>query len=439
MFDFLVVGLGQTGQSIVRFCERMHHQCAAWEPDSKAVLTTFKAAYPEVTLWQGSMLPETAYNIPVWVLSPGVPLTEPHILEAKQRGVKITGDVTLFAEQNTKPVLSVTGSNGKSTVVSLLKDMVASQGLRPALLGNIGTPVLDGLADPYDCAILELSSFQLDITTGLNPLVGCILNVTPDHLDRHGSMEAYRLAKHHIYEGAKYVVCNAEDPATHPDRKDVIYFSLTHHDPHIWHYDGQYLCYQQKKYAVSRLPIQSEIHYANLLAALAIMHGAGFDTDKAFEAACQFHGLPHRLALVSDAEGVKWYDDSKATNVGATLASIASVEKLVPGRIVVILGGLPKGASFDCLREPLIEKGRAAILIGEARAQLASELNGAIPCIAADSFNEAISLARQQAQPGDAVLLAPACASFDMFKGYADRGEQFTKIVREILSVCRGT
>lgn len=438
MFDILVVGLGQTGLSLVRFCKRTHQTCAVWEPDPLARTQSFRDAFPDVTLLQGDTLPDSAFDIPLWVLSPGIPLTHPEVIKAQRRGITVTGDITLFAERNTKPILAVTGSNGKSTVVSLLEKMVAAQGLRPALLGNIGMPVLDGVDDPYDIVILELSSFQLDITEGLNPLVGCILNITPDHLDRHGNMTAYIAAKQRIYLGAAHAVCNADDLATYPDSTDYVCFSMSKMDKTVWHFNkaAGTLCYQDKEYAVSRLPIHSEIHYANVLAALAIMQEAGFDTDKAFDAACTFEGLPHRLVLVGDAAGVKWYDDSKATNVGATLASIDSVAKLVSGRIVIILGGLAKGASFECLRQPLEQVGRTAILIGAAQDQLDTELKDSITCVHAPSLKEAVMLAKSHAQPGDAVLLAPACASWDMFKHYADRGEQFTQRVREILPSC---
>jgi UDP-N-acetylmuramoylalanine--D-glutamate ligase len=411
----------------------MGQSCVAWEPEASANPATFRASFPEITIWQGDNLPPDTFNIPLWVLSPGIPLDHPNVLKAKHCGVHITGDVTLFAQHNIKPVLAVTGSNGKSTVVTLLEKMVAAQGLRPALLGNIGTPVLDGLVNPYDCAVLELSSFQLDITTGLHPTVACILNITPDHLDRHHTMEAYTLSKQHIYDGADHVVCNADDLATHVDRPDAVFFSLTSQNKHIWHYDGEYLRYHDKQYPVSALPIHADIHYANVMAALAIMQCAGFDTDKSFKAACEFQGLPHRLVLVKEKNHVKWYDDSKATNVGATIASIDSVSKLVTGKIVIILGGLGKGASFTSLQSSLSSRGRVAILIGEAADQLSDELKDTLPCLRASSLKEAVLMSQEHAQPNDAVLLAPACASFDMFKGYADRGDQFTAMVKEII------
>lgn len=441
MTDMLIVGLGQTGLSVVRYCKRTHQQCIAWEPDSLAKTDTFHRAFPDIAILQGNTLPDTAFDIPLWVLSPGIPLDHPEVEKAMKRGITVTGDVTLFVQKNTKPILAVTGSNGKSTVVSLLERMVGAQGLKPALLGNIGTPVLDGLDDPYDMVILELSSFQLDITEGMEPLVACILNVTPDHLDRHHSMEHYIAAKQRIYLGALHAVCNADDKATYPDSSDYVTFSMLQTDANIWHYDraDAQLVYQNKRYPVSRLPIHSDIHYANVLAALAIMDQAGLDTDKAFDAACAFDGLPHRLVLVGDAAGVKWYDDSKATNVGATLASIDSVAKLIPGRIIIILGGLAKGASFLCLREPLEKVGRMAVLIGAAQNQLDAELKGSVDCVHASSLKDAVILAKTHAQPGDAVLLAPACASWDMFKHYADRGDQFTQRVKEILPPCTVT
>ncbi|MFI4956077.1 MAG: UDP-N-acetylmuramoyl-L-alanine--D-glutamate ligase [Gammaproteobacteria bacterium] len=441
MFNVLIVGLGQTGMSIGRYCARSQQRAAAWEPEMAAEPSTFKKAFPQMTLWQGAKLPDEAFDIPMWVLSPGVPLEHHEIEKAQRRGIIVTGDVTLFAQQNTKPILAVTGSNGKSTVVSLLEKMVAAQGLKPALLGNIGTPVLDGLAEDYDYVILELSSFQLDITEGLAPEVACVLNVTPDHLDRHHTLEAYADSKRRIYIGAAHAVCNLEDPTTYPDTPDRMYFSMKSQDPAIWHYDAKAgeLCFGKKRYNVRFLPIHSEIHYANVLAALAMIHEAGFDTDKAFDAACTFTGLPHRLVLVAEANGIKWFDDSKATNVGATLASIDSVSKLITGRIVILLGGLGKGASFECLQGPLKEHGRAAILIGEAQMQLESELKDSVTCIRATTFEEAVVLAHQEAQAGDAVLLAPACASWDMFKNYGERGDLFTRLAREITSLCTQT
>jgi UDP-N-acetylmuramoylalanine--D-glutamate ligase len=441
MFDVLIVGLGQTGMSIGRSCARKGERAAAWEPEPKADPTTFKKAFPDMTLWQGPTLPDEAFDIPMWVLSPGIPLEHPEVVKAQRRGIMVTGDVTLFAQQNTKPILAVTGSNGKSTVVSLLQKMIAAQGLKPALLGNIGTPVLDGLEDDYDYVILELSSFQLDITEGLEPEVACVLNVTPDHLDRHHTMEAYAHSKRKIYLGAAHAVCNLDDKATYPDEPGRMYFSMTSQDPSIWHYNpttGK-LCFGDKAYNTKFLPIHSEIHYANILAALAMIHEAGFDTDKAFDAACTFTGLPHRLVLVAEANGIKWYDDSKATNVGATIASIDSVSKLVNGKIVILLGGLGKGASFKCLSEPLMQHGRAAILIGEAKMQLEAELADSLPCFLATTFEEAVAMAGAHAKSGDAVLLAPACASWDMFKNYGERGDLFTRLAREITSLCTQT
>lgn len=441
MFDILIVGLGQTGLSIARYAKRKAERAAAWEPEQSADPITFKKAFPDMMLWQGPKLPDEAFDIPMWVLSPGVPLDHPEVVKAIRRGIMVTGDVTLFAQSTSKPKLAVTGSNGKSTVVTLLKKMVDAQGVKAALLGNIGTPVLDGLEDSFDVAVLELSSFQLDITEGLEPLVACVLNVTPDHLDRHHTLAAYAASKQRIYTGAMHTVCNLDDPSTYPNTPGCLYFSLKSKDPAVWHYeaDKKALCFGDKHYNVNFLPIHSEIHYANVLAALAIMHAAGYDTDKAFDAACTFTGLPHRLVLVAEANQIKWYDDSKATNVGATLASIESVSKLVKGKIVILLGGLGKGASFECLREPLSQHGRAAILIGEAQMQLEAELKGSVACIRASTFEDAVALAHQSAQPGDAVLLAPACASWDMFKNYGERGDLFTRLAREITSLCTQT
>ncbi|WP_101760177.1 UDP-N-acetylmuramoyl-L-alanine--D-glutamate ligase [Oceanicoccus sp. KOV_DT_Chl] len=433
----VVVGLGLTGLSCARYLSRKQLPFAV--VDSRQLppgLDAFKAEFPDVSLTLGDFNPTLLANAERLVVNPGVALEEPAIAEAVAKGVQVCGDIDLFAAEAVAPIVAITGSNGKSTVTTLLGEMARQAGREVAVGGNIGVPVLDLLlADEPDLYVLELSSFQLERTADLSPAVATVLNISADHMDRYESLAAYQQAKHRIFAGAKKVVVNRADKLSQPplNRKaQLISFGLdaSADDFGVATIEGDdYLIFQSKPLmSVQELLIVGHHNIENALAALALGHAAGLEMAPMLAALKTFTGLPHRCQFVAELHGVRYYNDSKGTNVGASIAAIqglaASAEK-----IVLIAGGVAKGADFSPLLPVLKQFVRAVIIIGEATPQLIELCGGSVTAIAVDSLSQAVTAAGECAQGGDAVLLSPACASFDMFNDYQHRGEQFSASV----------
>jgi UDP-N-acetylmuramoylalanine--D-glutamate ligase len=336
-------------------------------------------------------------------------------------------------------VVAVTGSNGKSTVVSLLGEMARFAGWRTAVGGNLGDPALDLLDDANRFYVLELSSFQLETTHSLEPAAAAVLNVSPDHLDRYPSLQAYADAKARVYRGAGVGVINRDDPRVRdmagiagrdtgftlgvPRSGD---YGLCQHQGETW------LCRGDKPLLpVAELRLAGRHNLANALAALALGEASGLPVEAMLAALRRFRGLDHRTQLVAERHGVRWFNDSKGTNVGATIAALDGLYRPEgTGRAVLIAGGDCKGADFSDLAPVVRRACRAVVLIGRDAPRLAAALAGGVPLEQAESLEQAVELAARLARRGDHVLLSPACASFDMFRGFEHRGEAFVAAVR---------
>lgn len=444
----LVAGLGVSGASALRYLMREGADVVV--TDSRAApagVDALRAQFPQVEFRLGAFsAPQPLSQFAMAVVSPGIALEEPFVRELIASGVEIVGDIELFAralspitnhESPITPVIGITGSNGKSTVTTLVGEMAKAAGIRVAVGGNLGTPALDLLADDVELYVLELSSFQLETTRSLRCVAATVLNLSQDHLDRHGTMAHYGAVKSRIYDGCGTAVFNRDDEMTRPSRsaapQRMVSFGLDEpatDDYGVREDGGQaWLCR-----GVSRLTSHVSLrifgrhNWANALAALALADAAGIPREAALAALQTFAGLPHRCEFVAEIGGVRYFNDSKGTNVGSTLAAI----KGLPAPIVWLGGGQGKGQSFVELREPLARKGRAAVLFGEDAGRIEHDIFGALPVYREPDMSAALRRARSLAQAGDQVLLSPACASFDQFRSYVDRGDRFRAAVRAL-------
>ena len=433
----LVVGLGMTGLSVVRHLHRLGESMVVVDSrDIPPALNEFKQDFGDVPLYTGKFDSKLFVNAQRIVVSPGVPLSDPALQQARDNGVEITGDIDLFAHEVDAPVVAITGSNGKSTVTTLLTLMACKAGMNAIAGGNIGLPVLELLHDSKDLFVLELSSFQLDTLHRLPMAAAVVLNVSADHMDRYADINAYAMSKQVVYENAAHAIVNRDDPYVRrmlPHQQGSIGFTLgkpAAGDFGVCEKDGeQYLCTGDKMLLnTAELKIRGEHNFANALAALALGSSIGLPMEAMLDALKEFPGLEHRTQWVAEINGVNWFNDSKGTNVGATLAAIEGL----PGKHVLIAGGQGKGADFSPLREIAAQRLRAVVLLGEDAEKIALALNGVVPVEFATDMEQAVRLAGGLAQQGDNVLLSPACASFDMFRGFAHRGEVFMKAVREL-------
>jgi len=436
----VIVGLGATGYSCAQYL--FHQNIPFAVTDTRAApphLEALQKMCPDAMVSLGKLdeaLLDQAFRI---IISPGMPLSDPIIARQIARGVQVIGDVELFAEAVKAPVIAITGTNAKSTVTTLVGEMAKEAGYTVETGGNLGIPVLDLLADQPDASlfVLELSSFQLETTYSLKPLVATILNITPDHLDRYDSYEDYQRAKHRVYLNCQTAVCNLDDSLTDTDATKKIYFTLGKPSQKEFGLTSEnnvtFLSYgNQPLMPISELPVPGKHYQANALAALAIGLAAGFSFEPMLKVLREFKGLPHRCQLVRELHGVKWYNDSKGTNIGASQAAIEGLGSEIPGKLVLIAGGVGKDADFATLA-PAIEKySRHVVLIGKAAKEIADALGNSVPYTFATDMDNAVSQAAAAARQGDSVLLSPACASFDMFKNFEHRGDVFTEIVNKL-------
>lgn len=435
----LVIGLGRTGLSCARYLRSRGHSVAVMDSrEAPPGLAQARAELPDVALLLGGIDPAALAAANEVVVSPGVPLSEPAIRQAVAAGIPVVGDIELFARAAAAPVVAITGSNGKSTVTTLVGLIARHAGLRVAVGGNLGEPALDLLSPETELYVLELSSFQLEATSSLAVRAATVLNLSADHLDRYADLAAYAAAKARIFAHAESAVVNRDDPAAaglaaavadrrgftlgSPDAGD---YGIREHDGADWVARGR-----QPLLPVAEIRLPGLHNLSNCLAALALAEAAGLPLASAREVLRTFPGLPHRSQLVHERAGVRWINDSKGTNPGATLAALAG---LVPdpdaGRAVLIAGGDAKGADFAKLGDAIAERARCAILIGRDASRIDAAVGGRVPTIHAGDLHEAVRIAAKQARPGDCVLLSPACASFDMFDDYEHRGRVFTEAV----------
>ena len=440
----LVVGLGKTGLSCARFLAAHGVEVAVTDSRSQPpALAALREALPDAAVFVGGFEEAAFSHADTIVLSPGVSRSEPLVQAAEARGASIIGDIELFARHADAPVVAITGSNGKSTVTTLLGEMARAAGRDVRVGGNLGIPALDLLVEGEapDLYVLELSSFQLETTYSLNAAAAAVLNVSEDHLDRYAGMDDYVGAKARIFQGDGMAVINVDDPrvaalAAELPPARVVRFGLgtpSGDDFGVCRHDGApWLCRgAESLLAVDELGLRGWHNVANALAGLALGEAVGLERAAMLSVLHSFTGLPHRSQFVAERDGVAWFNDSKGTNVGATLAALRGL----PGeRIVLIAGGQGKGQDFSPLRPALAERGRAAVLIGQDAPLIETGLGGVVPVEHAPDMAAAVAAARRLAHGGDSVLLSPACASFDMFSGYEERGEVFMARVREELA-----
>ena len=434
----IVVGLGKSGMSLVRFLAQQGVRFAVVDTRANPPeLATLQRDFPEIEVRCGDLDADFLCRASELLISPGVALATPAIRTAIAQGVKISGDIDLFARHAKAPIIAITGSNAKSTVTTLVGEMAKAAGKKVAVGGNLGTPALELLADDVELYVLELSSFQLETTEQLNAEVATCLNISEDHMDRYADLSAYHLAKHRIFRGARQVVINADDALSRPligeqvpcwtfglGKPDFKRFGLLEQD------GAKHLGFQfDALLPVSALKVRGAHNQANALAALALGHAVGLPMAAMLLALQAFTGLAHRCQWLRELHGVSYYDDSKATNVGAALAAINGLGADISGKLLLIAGGDGKGADFASMQQPVKRFCRAVILLGRDADRLAQALADTVPQIRVQSLEEAVQQAAQLAQPGDAVLLSPACASLDMFKNFEQRGQVFAQAV----------
>ncbi|GHA91026.1 UDP-N-acetylmuramoyl-L-alanine--D-glutamate ligase [Modicisalibacter luteus] len=449
----LVVGLGVSGRAIARHLVR--EGASFTVADTRKIppgLDEFRNEFPQVRVHCGPLSEIDLESFEEIVLSPGVDPRSPGLESfwerSRQQGsaLSIVGEIALFTRACSAPIAAITGSNAKSTVTTLLGEMAHEVGLNAAVGGNLGTPALDLLHAQPDAElfVLELSSFQLETTPCLGATTAAFLNLSEDHLDRHGDMAGYRAAKLGIFRGAKHVVVNAEDNMTWPDDKDLPVDCFTIKPPQgpQWgiavHDDGggkaPWLMHGSRPLmAVDELRLPGRHNQANVLAALAMGTRLGFPLEAMRRVLARFPGLPHRGQLVGAVDGVRWVNDSKGTNVGATLAAIDGLGATLEGKLIWLGGGVGKGADFTPLAEPLARHAREAIVFGADAPRLVESLSPSVPVVRKDSLEQALERAASIARPGDCVLLSPACASLDQFANYMARGEAFCEWVERHL------
>ncbi|WP_252274624.1 UDP-N-acetylmuramoyl-L-alanine--D-glutamate ligase [Pseudomonas subflava] len=432
----IVVGLGKSGMSLVRFLAQQGVRFAV--ADTRAnppELATLQRDYPEVEVRCGELDVDFLCRASELYVSPGLALATPALREAAARGVKMSGDIDLFTRHAKAPIIAITGSNAKSTVTTLVGEMAVAAGRKVAVGGNIGTPALELLSDDVELYVLELSSFQLETTERLNAEVATCLNVSEDHMDRYDGMAQYHLAKHRIFRGAKQVVVNRDDALSRPliaDQVPCWTFGLGKPDFKrfglIEENGDKQLAFQfETLMPTAELKIRGAHNQSNALAALALGHAVGLPFAAMLDTLRRFAGLPHRCQWVRELRGVGYYDDSKATNVGAALAAIEGLGADIAGKLVLIAGGDGKGADFSALKAPVAKFCRAVVLLGRDAERLAEALGDAAPLVRVSTLDEAVQHAAELAEPGDAVLLSPACASLDMFKNFEERGRLFAQ------------
>jgi UDP-N-acetylmuramoylalanine--D-glutamate ligase len=451
----LIVGLGASGLSCARYLRQSGELFAVIDSRvSPPGLQQLRDEMPDVQTYCGGFdqpIMQTAQTI---LLSPGISLKEPHVDAALRRGADIFGDIELFARNADAPVVAITGSNGKSTVTTLVGEMAKAAGLTVRVGGNLGTPALDllresrsvgltgsGAENKTDFYILELSSFQLETTESLNAYAAVVLNVSPDHMDRYDSVDEYAMAKRRIYNGDGILVVNRDDACVMDmesgflqmdSHRRVIRFSLQ--PPRDDEFGIQTIDKQPwLAFGMNRLLKTAELrmagkhNQANALAALALGDAMRIPMNTMLAVLREFSGLPHRTQWVATLDGVNWYNDSKGTNVGATVAAVSGM----PGNKILIAGGDGKGADFAPLKELVASQNvKAVVLIGRDGPRIAKVLGDGVAISFAKDMLDAVTQARALASPGDNVLLSPACASFDMYSNYVERGNVFTQAVQ---------
>ncbi|MBY6063881.1 UDP-N-acetylmuramoyl-L-alanine--D-glutamate ligase [Pseudidiomarina sediminum] len=435
-----VVGLGQSGLSCVRFLLQQGITPRVFDTrEAPPQAEQLKHLDATLTLTTGPLDIAELLTCDVLIVGPGLDLRLPALQMAADAGIPLVGDADVFAQFAQAPVLGITGSNGKSTVTQLTGELLSAAGLNVAVGGNIGVPMLDVLADDVDVYVLELSSFQLDLMHDLHLHAATLLNISDDHLDRYNGADAYAVSKHRIYQQVDYAIWNRDQRSTAPLHVPVakqLSFgtdaaATTPGQFGISAFPDPQICHGAKPIvAVDDLPLAGLHNVLNVQAALALVSTLNVTLNDLVPALKSFHGLPHRCELVAEQGGVRWVNDSKATNIGAAEAAIYGLRPLVEGKLILIAGGDGKGADFATFRDALAQVD-ALIVLGRDGNRIAAFHPHAQRAV---DLNEAVRLAAAETVPGSTVLLAPACASLDMFNSYQHRGDVFKAAVVEQLA-----
>ncbi len=439
---FLIIGLGQTGLSCARFLVEKGHVVAVMDTRKKPpCLATLQTELPEVLVQTGGLISDWMCRSDTIVLSPGVDPRLPEIKAAREQGIEIIGDIELFTRYINEPMIAITGSNGKSTVTTMVAEMAVTAGKNVQVGGNLGVPALELITEPApDFYILELSSFQLETVSSLNAHTAVVLNISADHLDRYDNEQQYQDAKAKVYVGSGTMVINRDDALVNnwsKDNRHQIGFTLNtpaDNEFGIISEDGKtYLAQGQQKLIESeQLQITGQHNMANALAALALGQAMALPMTAMLQSIGEYRGLPHRCQLVAKQHGVRWVNDSKATNVGACIAAIEGLAN--HKNIILIAGGAGKDQAFSELSNVLSEHVKTILLIGQDANVIAQSVPKNVTQYHVEDMVDAIKQAKADAIEGDIVLLSPACASFDMYGSYAERGEHFIHAVEDQLS-----
>ncbi len=439
----LVVGLARTGVATALFCVRHNAIVTATESRPEGVLGDAPTKLREagVTLELGGHTEETFLAQDLIIPSPGVPADDHFLQAARSKGITIWSEIELAYRFLEGKLIGITGSNGKTTTTTLIHHILKTAAVPAILAGNVGTALISCVEEMNGdtVTVVELSSFQLELIEKFRPDIGLFLNLTPDHLDRHKTMEAYAGAKARIFENQTELdaaVLNADDPPTvqyAPKTPQLFWFSrkqavqqgacLRGGDIIIVHHDKVEFVMKQ-----GEIPLAGAHNVENVLAAVTAARLSGVDTATIAQAVRDFAGVEHRLEFVAEISGVRYFNDSKATNVDATLKALDAF----PGRILIILGGKDKGSDYTTLQKPLRDKTILALLIGAAADKIEQQITGSVAIERAVTLDRAVEIASHAARPGDIVILAPACASFDQFQNYEHRGRVFKELVHKL-------
>ncbi len=432
----LVVGLGKTGLSVAYYLRQLGIQFAIVDSRDKPPFNDdLLVDMPDIPVFTGGFDAEVFALATHIIVSPGVSMDEPLIKLALARGVCSLSDIDLFACSVDKPVVAITGSNGKSTVTTMLGAMAKAAGKCTAVGGNLGTPALDLLADEVEIYVLELSSFQLERTSQLNAVAATVLNISADHLDRYTSIAAYAEQKRKVYSGSGVMLLNADDPvviAMYEAGRKVLTFGLEKEADYtvMNTSEGKFLALHGRPIlAVNELLVAGLHNQANALAALALGGVLRLPEEVMCKALRHYKGLRHRMQFVANIDGVSWVNDSKATNVGACIAALQGFRN---ADVILIAGGDAKGADMSELVPILKDNVKALLLIGKDGALISQAVNGSVPVYDVGTLKKAVKQAAKLAQAGDTVLLSPACASLDQFSNYQERGTVFISKVKAL-------
>jgi len=432
-----IVGLGETGLSVAAYLQRQDIPFVMVDTrEDPPQLNSFKHRFPQAEVCLGELSNNVFANAKQIIVSPGIDINNEFIQSAVAQGAECCGDIELFFASTQTPIVAITGANGKSTVTSLVAAMARSAGVQAYAGGNLGPPALDLLeVDDAELFVLELSSFQLESTQSLAPQVSVVLNISPDHLDRHGSVDRYARIKSQVYKHANVSVVNRSDEFVSKMKISgmMISFGLDHpEDGHfgLIHDDGCPFLAQGENslLATSAIALQGESGILNSLAALAIGKALSLPLVGMLNTLKTFKGLPHRFSFVGEAQGISWFNDSKGTNIGASISSLRGLKD----NVILLAGGVFKGGDLRLLHDAVAKHAKHVILFGQDAKLFELAFRGAASIHLANSIRDAVAVASELALAGDKVLLSPACASFDMYENYMLRGEDFERCVKEL-------